>query len=226
MKKIKKYVQFINEQKLHRINEGGGAGKEFTFHDIEFYVAYEYKNGKLELVKNTLDIGERMDIVGYQDGLRDILTYGLFENVSEMVCNFNIDHAKEIIELGEMPISGEYTFEFTQSSSKYDTMIGAGYLSFSFKLGDVVIAGSPADVDCTLDNVDVTSFNGYKRIDEILTKAISYPDFIATYNFEHMWEDIFNPESYDDYIESNPDENMDEDEFYRWQADSLKEKYC
>jgi len=48
MKKILEFNKFIQKFVL---NEGGGAGKNFSFNDITFDIKLKYSNGKISEIK-------------------------------------------------------------------------------------------------------------------------------------------------------------------------------
>ena len=115
MKKIKKYVQFINEQRLHRINEGGGAGKEVTFHDIEFYVCKIKNESEQEILDGSLfntDVKIDFDVPS------DIIEEERLEKIKE----------EERIKLEEERIRlEEERIKLEEEKSKNKLFVGKGY---------------------------------------------------------------------------------------------------
>ena len=72
-----KYILEFNQ--YHKLNEGGGAGKNFEFEDIGYDLKFEYSKDGLKLISKEVTLGDKMDLIGYQDGRRNISTEGLFE---------------------------------------------------------------------------------------------------------------------------------------------------
>lgn len=234
MKNIKKYLEFIKESKLMTINEGGGAGKNFTFHGTTFKIEYTYSNGKLTMDNNEFELGDKLDIEGYQDGLLNINNVDLFKSDNKMICNFNENMAKEILSISNADMDIKHTFTFEEESygdNDYSVMIGAGYLYFKFDENDVVLPKLEVDgYDFSIDYDDYDYSNNYYDIKKILENVkVEFPDLIATKKFQNMWIDIFTTHSYDDYLDDGKEDDedlMSEEEYYEYVQDDLVETYC
>lgn len=72
-----KYILEFNQ--YHQLNEGGGAGKNFEFDEIGYDIKFQYSKEGLKLVSKEVTLGDKMNIIGYYDGRRNIPTEGLFE---------------------------------------------------------------------------------------------------------------------------------------------------
>jgi hypothetical protein len=203
--------------------------KNFTFHGTTFKIKYTYSNGKLTMDKNEFNLGDKLDIEGYQDGLLNINNVDLFKSDNKMICNFNENIAKEILTLLDEDMDSDHTFIFN-TLSDYSTMIGSGYLSFSFDENDVVLPKLKLDdYDFSIDYKSYNNSVNYKKIEKILENIkIEFPDLISTKKFENMWANIFDQQSYEDYLENiDIDEDvMSEEEYYDYVQDNLVETYC
>lgn len=193
MKILKNYNEFVKES-YSPINEGGGAGKQFTFETTSFEINYDYINGELIENSNTFELGETVDIVGYEDGERDIEVNGLFTSDNKMVSKFDANLAEKLLNIIGADLTETHSFTITENryGDTYDAMIGAGWLTFRFDVGDEVLPEYVADYNFFIDDKDVDNMEQYEELNRELSEdLVSYPSMKATETFVELWDRIF-----------------------------------
>lgn len=210
MKILKNYNEFVKES-YSPINEGGGAGKEFTFENPSFEIEYEYKDGTLTEISNTFELGDKVDIVGYERGEREIDVEGLFTSDDKMVCKFDLTTAEKLLNIIGADLSESHTFSIVSSRyiSKYSTMIGRGWIPFRYDVGDEVLPEYIVDdYDFYIDNKDIDNMDQYIKLNSELSEdLVSYPSMKATSTFVELWDRLFMNNDEDD------DEGFKTDDF-------------
>lgn len=241
MKIILEYNNFIKKYKA--INEGGGAGKDIKFKDFSFDIALNYSKGILSLVKKNVELGDTIDIVGYQDGLRDIKTEELFETSISYVINEEnlanltvkniryythelfdgIDETKTLKELSEesdidIVITGGGTIEH---------MYGGGWITPKFEK-DSVLTLNMNELNDGYDSW-INNANIYDCLDKYCEISIT-ANLKALEKFDGLWKELFfDYETYEDYLKSLGTDNIDtlsEEDFYNQKQEDLRIKYC
>lgn len=243
-----KYLLEFNtfNKKYRKLNEGGGAGKEFIFEDVEYGLSFEYSESGLNLINKHVGLGDKLDINGYQDGLQNINTEGLFETdithnlTAEKVGSIKISDI--VYHVGVGTLFPEYTNDMTlrdvvengetikinlSGNGELQYMHGGGYIHSIISENQIIkistddIRGDYSNMDY-INDVDVIGlFGKYKFEAELILKA--------TKKMETMWKDIFNPETYSEYLErivGDDEKQMSEDEFYEQQREILEFEYC
>lgn len=199
-----KYILEFNQYK--KLNEGGGAGKNFEFEDIGYDLRFEYSKDGLKLTKKEVTLGEKMDIIGYYDGRRNIPTEGCFETDIQYTFSEeklgNVTVAQIIYFTGEdfllmgNPISdygrektlkeivqeedGVIDIQITGSGS-VEHMYGAGWLTPSMNKGteikiDIIDIHGEWAIEDYMDDKNV---QGLMFPYSVFAKQFKSPDFIA-----------------------------------------------
>jgi len=252
MKYILEFKQYFTKNKL---NEGGGAGKEFKFDDISFDTQFEYSKSGLKLISKKVELGEKMDLIGYQDGLSDIAVDGLFEadldyKMSEESIG-KITVGQVIYHVGEGVLFSEYPKEttFKEIVEKGDTIQiqigGSGSLDYVYG-GGYILAGMDTGTEISIpidrlngdysfndsiDGVDVvglfSSWSGGKKQENSPFDA-SFK-LKATEKFKELWDALFaNPPYYQDYLDDfkeGDEEPMSEEDWWQMIQDDLQMEY-
>jgi len=243
MKVLKNYNGFVTE-KLKMINEGGGAGKDLIFDDVNFQILLEYSDKKLTLIKKELDLGDKLDIIGYDDGMRDIKIENLFEeelnyvidleklsNLTVKKVNYysgQYDEYPDEMTLGEISENEKIQIEIS-GSGEFSYMLGAGWMHVIIEKDDVVFDTSldlHDDYDSYIDDINIYDCLGANCDLDVTIKLV------ATEEFENLWSDLFDSSNFENFKEetmkSEEDEGEDhsDDEWY-WQMwqDDLDMKY-
>ncbi len=243
MKVLKNYGGFVTE-KLKMINEGGGAGKDLIFDDVNFQILLEYSDKKLTLIKKELDLGDKLDIIGYDDGMRDIKIENLFEeelnyvidleklsNLTVKKVNYysgQYDEYPDEMTLGEISENEKIQIEIS-GSGEFSYMLGAGWMHVTIEKDDVVFDTSldlHDGYDSYIDDINIYDCLGANCDLDVTIKLV------ATEEFENLWSDLFDSSNFENFKEetmkSEEDEGEDhsDDEWY-WQMwqDDLDMKY-
>jgi hypothetical protein len=245
---MKYLLEFVNFNKNYKkLNEGGGAGKEFSFDDIEYRLLFEFSEDGLKLINKHVSLGDKLDIIGYEDGLRNINVEGLFE--TDIIHNLTTEKVGSIkisdivYHVGVGVLFPEYTNDMTlqdvvengetikinlSGNGKLEYMYGRGYMLSTISENQILkidtddISGDYSNMDY-INDIDVVSLFGKYGFNVQLTLK-------ATKRMETMWKDIFNPETYSGYLKrianSETEEQLSEDDFYEQQYELLEYEYC
>lgn len=235
MKKILEFNKFIQKFVL---NEGGGAGKNFSFNDITFDIKLKYSNGKISEIKKEVDLGDVFDLSGYNEGLSNIKT-DIFE--TELVYTIDEEKMKNLT-VKEIE---HYNFVFTdknddenlydisksedilidiEGGGKLEYMYGAGWLTPHVEK-DQIIALNMDDLTDGY-NTWIDNKNVYDCLYDFIKVKVNLK---LTEKFCDLWKDLFiDPETYEEYLKNvtDGDDVMGEEEFYEFQYDNLVDKYC
>jgi hypothetical protein len=242
MKLILEYNDFLKKYK--KINEGGGAGKEIKFDDFEFELKFSYKNGKLELLNKSANIGDKLDIKGYQDGMENISTEDLFETeitykLDEKLLgdltigqieyyNLDIFNKEDDKNKTLRELSDEVELKISvYGSGEMKKMYGSGYI-LSMIDKDDILHFSMGDLNDGYDSY-INDRNIYDCLDKYCGLSIDV-SLKATEKMQQLWEDLFkDDETYDDYLnglsEDEKEDSLSEDDFYQQKQDDLKINY-
>lgn len=201
MKYILEFKQYNTKNKL---NEGGGAGKNFEFEDIGYDLKFKYSKDGLKLISKEVTLGDKMDLIGYQDGRRNIPTEGLFETDIEYTFSEeklgNVTVGQIIYFTGEdMWLTNElhvsdYETTLKEIVQKGDTidiqitgsgsvehMYGAGWLTPSMNNGTEIkidIIDISGEWSMT-DYIDDKNVQGLMFPYSVFAKQFKSPDFTA-----------------------------------------------
>lgn len=235
MKKILEFNKFIQKFVL---NEGGGAGKNFSFNDITFDIKLKYSNGKISEIKKEVDLGDVFDLSGYNEGLSNIKT-DIFE--TELVYTIDEEKMKNLT-VKEIE---HYNFVFTdknddenlydisksedilidiEGGGKLEYMYGAGWLTPQVEK-DQIIALNMDDLTDGY-NTWIDNKNVYDCLYDFIKVKVNLK---LTEKFCDLWKDLFiDPETYEEYLKNvtDGDDVMGEEEFYEFQYNNLVDKYC
>lgn len=214
MKILKEYKNFVANN-MQKINEGGGAGKEFIFEDVEFRIVLTYSKRELEEHINELNLGESFDLIGYQDGLRNInlidrsllehtLTYKIDEEKLSKITLKNIEYYTHDLTfeneyddnttLGEISEKEDIEIEIS-GYGQFTYMYGAGWLTSIITAGDEIL-------NTTLDLHDgYDSFINNAKVYDCLNKYCDLDiniKLVASEDFQDLWQDVFLSDDDDD----------------------------
>lgn len=242
MKNILEFNNFVKKYK--KVNEGGGAGKDIKFSEINYDLMLVATASGIQLQKKEVSVDETIDIVGYQDGLSNIYTDGLFDVDLEYSINFdkfkNLTVAKikqyssnlfsdvdDDVTMGDM-LSGEnaqITLR-TEGGGAASYMYGGGWILQKIKKDETI----KIDVFEIGDGGN-EYLNGANVIDLLSMTCDLVVNVVlkATDKMENMWNDIFEPQFYSDYIanfDGNKADMLSEEDFYSDQEQALKDLYC
>lgn len=244
---MKFILEFKEYNQKNKLNEGGGAGKEFKFYDLSYDLKFEYSKDSLKLIKKEVNLGEKLDIIGYDDGMDNISMEDLFESdikytlTAEQVGSITVGQVE--YNVGNGVLFSEYNKETTLKDivEKGKTIEigvgGSGDLEYMHGAGWIL---STIDKDTTL-TIDVDNISGdYSMNDYIdgvevygLLSKVGFTAHIilkATEKFEQLWDDLFvNNSYYQDYLDSfdegDGEEPLSEDDFYEQEQDDLRLNY-
>jgi len=252
MKKMKFILEFKEYSKKNKLNEGGGAGKEFTFDDLSYDIKFEYSKEGLKLVSKSVELGDKLDIIGYQDGMRDISTEGLFEAditytlTSEQVGSITVGQIDYYI--GDGVLFSEYDKETTlkeivektgevielgvNGSGDLEYMYGAGWLTPHVDKETIL----NINVDNIRGDYSINDYIEDKEVYSLLSKAGFTANITlkATEKFEQLWKELFiDTPYYQDYLdefekefgEDSDEEPLSEDDFYQQHQDDMQSNW-
>jgi hypothetical protein len=212
MKKILEFKTFCKN--YHKVNEGGGAGKDIIFNGIGYDLELKLTKTGIEVIKKHVYIDEPIDIIGYQDGRRNIDSEGLFDvelqySIDlEKLNNLTIDRVHyytdrlfngyddenitiHSILSDEADDDDEIIFDCS-GYGKTSYMYGAGWFTSHLKK-DTIIKVDAFDISPNVTNiVDMLISECDLKINIILK---------ATDQMEETWNDIFFTDDEDDLDE-------------------------
>lgn len=224
-----KYLFNIN-QYTKRIYEGGGAGISITT-NITIYGGFNIGYNKISDFKYDSSFDDTMDVVGYDDGMRDVSTEDMFDVKAPVfsykdVANIEVKSIKDITYVEDFEeiftnykdeeTIGEYlnnnkekeiAVEFELNMLIYHTLFG-GYVR-----GDV-------NVGIELDRPTLSGGNNYLNINGCYADIESdnlfeiVPTVTLAQRFVEFYEDVFKniDDLYRDYVKDlAEDEKTDED---------------
>lgn len=237
---IKEFNLF--KKKYQKINEGGGAGKEFIFDSINGSLDLKITKDKVEVLKKEISAEEPLRIEGYMESIGKLDPNKLFE--FDIEYTFNLDKFKKVTfgeieyeigdkyDIDEDKTVGEYLEEGnemiidTEIVSNYKYMHGAGYMSVSFEEGK---------------EIEFDIFDGYSDGTGIyLDKNMLHnlPDkfmdvtikLTANKSMGEIFDEVFvTTQSYEEYLDTMKDEDeediMDEDLYYEIRFDHIIDEY-
>lgn len=243
---IKEFKTF--KEKYQKINEGGGAGKDFKFSCIEGNLDLKITKEGVEVIKNETKGCDSLDILGYQDGIRGLDPNKLFEMKMEYslkedeLKNMTFGEIKDRIgkdkyeNVEDEKTIGQYLEEGNElilnievGGSEYHHMFGAGFMLSILSKGGTI----------EFDIFDMEGGDGFTSIymdgkynEDGLLHNILDTTIVLTANeaMENVYKEVFvdNP-SYEEYIENfNDDEGvepMDEELFYETRFEHIKDEY-
>jgi len=248
----KDVVVFFDGFYKNKLNEGGGAGKEFKFYDSSYDIKFEYSKEGLKLVTKSVELGDKLDIIGYQDGMSDISMEGLFEAditytlTSDQVGSITVGQIEYYV--GKGVLFSEYDKETTLKEivEKTDESIelnvnGSGDLEYMYGAGWLT---PHVDKD-TVINIDIDNIRGDYSINDsiegkdvygLLSKAGFKANITlkATEKFEQFWKELFiDTPYYQDYLdefekefgEDSEDSPLSEEDYYQQYQDDLQHNW-
>ena len=252
MKKMKFILEFKEYSNKNKLNEGGGAGKEFKFEDLSYDLKFEYSKEGLKLVTKNVELGEKLDIIGYQDGMSDISTEGLFEAditytfTSEQVGSITVGQIE--YHIGKGVLFSEYDKETTLKEivGKTGEVIelgvgGSGEMEYMHGAGSML---SHIDKETTI-SMDIDNIRGDYSINDsiegkdvygLLSKAgfTAKITLKATERFEQLWKELFvDTPYYQDYLdefqkefgEDSKEEPLSEDDYYQQHQEDMQSNW-
>lgn len=220
---ITEFKHFI--EKYETINEGGGAGKEFTFPDFSYRLSFTYNKNGITNIKSEVDCGETFNLRGYADGLSNILVDDMFSII--MLHNIDTKAIDELTlrnleyntgdkifvgddktTLKEIVNRGEEINIDIEGSGKLEKMHGAGWTLQIIKSNDSLVL----DVEDFIGLDYRETLNGINTID-LFYKIVDIKfEFTFLEKFEQLWNDLFNRDDYED-------EDGDGDDYYNYLED-------
>lgn len=219
-----KYILEFNQ--YHQLNEGGGAGKNFEFDEIGYDIKFQYSKDGLKLVSKEVTLGDKLDIIGYYDGQRNIPTDGLFETDIQYTFSeeklAKVTVAQVIYFVGEGVLFEDYdentTFkEIVEKGDTIDIQItGSGSVEHMYGAGWLT-PSVDKDTEITIDITDISGeWAVMDYIDDVNVQGLMFPYMYfadkfksqspefsasivlkATQKFVDTWNDIFNSDDED-----------------------------
>lgn len=235
MKKILEFNKFIQKFVL---NDGGGAGKEFTFNDISFEIQLKYSDGNISEIKKTYSLGDVFDLSGYNEGLNNIKT-DIFEAEliytidNEKLKNLTVKEIEHYNYVFTDKDDNENLFDISKEEDVIITIEGGGKLEYMYGGGwltphvekDQIIALNMDDLNDGY-NTWINNKNVYDCLYDIVKVKINLK---LTEKFCELWQELFiDINTYEDYVKTvtDSDDVMGEEEFYEYQQEMLVDKYC
>ena len=221
MKYLLKYKQFES-----KINEGGGAGISIDNCDISINVSFDVTLNKIDNFKSSYNLGETIDVKGYDDGMLGIKTEGLFnitmpETISyETIANITFENLKKnfyenvFIEdifdnyngeetIGDYLKNNEHEIIKIESDKSYaiNDMIFGGWVRGKVETGMLL----------TIKEDDLTGEYSYDYINDVkVDLSINLiPKIEFAEGFVHFYDSVFANvhENYEAYLKSTLKEN-------------------
>lgn len=240
---MKHLNKFSEHQKL---NEGGGAGKDFIFENINFNLYFTYKDGKMTEYKKSINLEDSFDLQGYGEGLSGINPEGMFKielsydiNESQLgditVGDIQYNVGKELFDgmdenktLLEISKTQDLDICF-EGSSSFSYMHGAGYLTPSISTDSTLLSIDPNQVFDDGYDDHINDVNLYGLLDKKGAVSINI-ELTPTEKLIGLWDQLIaNPPYYQDYVDNydgDEDEMMNIEEFYNDVNDDLRQQYC
>lgn len=243
-----KHIQGFNSFK--RINEGAGAGVDFNFERVTYNVTAEIKSdGTVNVVSSELDLGDKFDAHGYEDGLSNVKVDGLLKIEDNTKISINDTNYIKFFEdlrggydydetLGDINLieyaklkEVDITINIECISKPYNFMVSGGWIRSSFSIGDTLekIDIENFDIDYTVDiDGDTYTYDPYKNN---VIDFSNTPSIIVEEEFVNFWDEVFGKDRpyYSDYLKDLTDEEkenaMDEQEWWDWYNDTLDDRY-
>ena len=252
MKNIKNYKLFL--ESLKKINEGGGAGVEFSFDRVEYDITIKItKDGNVTVEKSSLDLGDKFDASGYDDGLSNVKVEGLLKIEDKTKISINDTNYIKFFEdlrggydydetLGDINLT-EYaklkeidiTINIECVARPYNFMVGAGYIRGNYNTGSTLenIDIDNFDIDYTVEIEDET-YPYYPYSYPYKKNVIDFsntPSIIVEEEFVKFWDEVFGKDRpyYSHYLdgltEDEKEDAMNEDEWWDWHNEYLNDRY-
>ena len=239
---IKEFKEFI--KKYQKINEGGGAGKDFIFENISGQLYLEISSQGIDVYKKEVTLGGPLKIEGYMEGISDLDPEKLFDidlkyNTDlEKIYDITLDKIHYFTGLKEFENSKKTIREYITEGEKidlnvnfdseYSYMFGAGFLISTMSKGDKI------EFDIFNGNTDefiFVSLNNINGGSDLFADILNVKIVLtAKESMEELYDKFFlNAPSYDEYLdnfdEEQEDYKMSEEEFYQMLKDDLLLEY-
>lgn len=241
---IKEFKTF--KEKYQKINEGGGAGKDFKFSCIEGNLDLKITKDGVEVIKNEAKGCGELDIVGYMGGIQNLDPNKLFEMKMEYLLKEdklkkmtfgeikdrigediyeNVENEKTVGQYLEE--GNELILNIEVGGSEYHHMFGAGFMLSIMKKGH----------DIEFDIFDMEGGDGFASIymdgeyneDGLLHNILETTLVLtANENMEKVYKEVFVEDmSYEEYLKNveEGEEPMDEELFYETRFEHIKDEY-
>lgn len=218
---IKEYKEYLIK---NRINEGGGAGIDFTIEDVSRYLTLNISKDNIEIVNDDYSVGGIIKAKGYDDG-------GIYENEIEL--DVSLDNNKiykflktvklndleedledEIIKYSDLSLfdfinNTNYILTFTIeiSNATLNKMWFAGWTRGSFEIGGILLSGVDvgtrglsyySNINLNIGHIEFNHINDNSYLDlEPLLQAVT-PNIIVNQDFLDWYRGVFIDKNYDD----------------------------